>query len=215
MTLYRVSHDIQKLKPKHQALVRLMIKKPWRYAVPEIYHFDQERPTVLTEAWQWFIFHLNPGMTGAGWRNLFWDNLAFSNGTGYDGPDGVIRQDFINRKGLDGKPLIMDKVRCFSGYIRGEKKGNRVYVETLDGSKPPPDVDPVEDRRRRPWLYTMAQIVLRNGSTIGFPQNSPKYGAKKTSQVWVPIVSTGGIVTARYDENIIDKPYPWIREVKQ
>ena len=35
----------------------------WRENVPEVFHFDQDRPTILTEEWQWFVFRFNDGHT--------------------------------------------------------------------------------------------------------------------------------------------------------
>lgn len=178
-------------------------QEQWRgtkSGVPEVFHFDQDAPTKLTHAWQDFIMALNPGMTGDGWRSLAkWDR-AFTNGTGYDNPNGSIYADFINKRDMTAKPPVEDKCRCCGGAnLHGTVSNGVLTIETLDGSKDPPALDWV---LARPWLYFQCYTIKPDNTNGDFPQNNGK-------PVYWPLVANGK-VTVKINTLIKEKPYPQV-----
>lgn len=178
----------------------------WRRNVPEVFHFDQMAPTILTEAWQRFIYELNHGgeygwMTPNSFHGLFLWNKAFSNrNAGFDF-FGLPKADFIKQTNLRFKPPRLDKCRiCGGATIHGKLNGDLLTVETLDGSKKPPSVEWLLER---PWLFFRCYTVLPDGSNADFPNNQGK-------PVLMPLVATGS-VTVRIDKNVPKKPYPLVR----
>lgn len=180
----------------------------WRRNVPEVFHFDQLAPTVLTKEWQWFIYELNNGgkpggMTPSSFHGLFRWNKAFSNrSAGFDWL-GIPRADYIKGTNLKAKPPRLDKCRaCGGAIIRGKNNGGLLTIETLNGAKKPPTVEWLLER---PWLYFRCFTVLPDGSNAEFPQTD--------SGVLMPLVATGSL-TVRINRNIPKKPYPlvWPRE---
>jgi hypothetical protein len=185
---YRVAHDRE-------------YQDPWRWPVPEVFHFDQAASTPLTDRWQYFIMDLNPGMTGMGYRSLLNCYRAFSNGTGYQCP--MPRADFVNKLNTSAPLPKVDKVRvCGGAIIHGTLSSNVLTVETLDGYKRPPSIEWILDH---PWLYFRCYTVLEDGSNRDFPQNSGK-------PVYFPLVARGK-VTARVGVKLTAKPYPCLVRV--
>lgn len=188
MAEYYVAHD------------REYQKEIWRGDVPEVYHGDRDLSTKLTEAWQWLIFNLNPGITEAGFTSLLKYDRAFTNYTGF-GALGRERANYIKGENLDCQLPRWDKWRlCGGTKIRGKYLGgNRLLVETLNGLKRPPSVSWV---RARPWLFFEALIVKWDGSTQPFPQNGG-------NPVWVPLLASGPAIV-KIGVKRVATPYPYL-----
>lgn len=177
----------------------------WRKNVPEVFHFDQMAPTVLTRAWQEFIYELNNGgkpgwMTPGSFHGMFRWNKAFSNrSAGFDWPT-IPHADYIKKTNLKATPPRLDKCRiCGGATIRGKLQGDLLIVETLDGKKPPPTVAWL---RAHPWLMFRCYTVLPNGANANFPQCGG-------NPVYMPLVASGSI-SVQVGMNIPDKPYPLV-----
>lgn len=191
ITGWKVLHDWQTKQVQWRGLDK---------GVPEVFHFDQDAPTQLTHAWQHFIMALNPGMSADGWRSLAkWDR-AFTNGTGYDNPNGNKYADYITPKDTDKKPPVEDKCRCCGGAnLHGTVSNGILIIETLDGSKDPPALDWV---LARPWLYFRCYTIKPDNTNGDFPQNGGK-------PVYWPLVANGK-VTVKINTLIKEKPYPQV-----
>lgn len=172
-------------------------QKLWRglkNGVPEVFKFDQPRPTVLTEPWQLWIYKMNqPYMDGANWRSLMKRDRFITNMGGYW--DGDQRQDYVNRFDLNARPLRMDAIRICGGSIfEGTLNGKNITVKTMDGRVLPASQPPI--------LFRC--LTVQPGGTNGeFPQC-------KGHPVWFPLVATGGAVTVKYKTLRKRKPYPYV-----
>lgn len=210
---YRVLHDREIVYPaghKHYGEPVL-----WRHTVPEVFHFNQIAAWKITEPWQKLIMALNPGMLGdskpiddgGGYRNLLWYNLAFTNGPGYDNPNGIKRADFINHRDESAKPPVADKGGriCGGAIVLAQPwKGNTVRVLALNGTKAPPSIAWLKERR---YLYFECLTVHEDGSNGRFPQNG--HGARP---VFFPFAA-GRDISIAVGKPVYGKPFACLREI--
>jgi hypothetical protein len=163
--IFRVLHDIE-LGPL------------WRQNVPEVFPLNGNR-TPFGRDWQLLSYAMNPKMTGQKWRSLYAYNRAFTNGTGFNGPEP--KADHVNGFDLDAPEPAWDKARfCGGAGVSGTVLGPDLIVEILDGNAAPPTL---EWLMARPWLYFHAVNVTADAITK-FPQNDGR-------PVLVPLVGSG------------------------
>lgn len=145
--LYRVLHDAelpgqpsvrgmravyrrtQRLPRLPRALLRAL-SVIWRPGLPEVFPLN-DLATTFGEQLQWLAYGLNPGMTGLKFRSLYDYRRAFTNGTGFRGPEP--RADYVNGLDLNAIQAALDKGRlCGGATVEGDKDPPYLIVRTLD-----------------------------------------------------------------------------------
>lgn len=136
------------------------------YAIPSVMRLQPEtsvKPKVkLTPEWQQVIFEMNwkkcPWMTEAqakqAFRSLLAGHRAYTNGSSWDDPKHpeAIYADFVNDRDTDAPlPELHQPLVCSGASLKkNRQEGNKVYIDILDGTKPPPSVEFIMNN---PHLY--------------------------------------------------------------
>ena len=169
------------------------LDNPGRDGRPEVQRMLPAVSTPFNKDWQEFYFELTRTYWGAfddgfqrkRWTSLNGNHLALMNNTGFSDEPGEYRANYITGENESYPLPAYDKTRSMGGNVlTGFEQDGLLYVETLNGNDPPPDVAWVLER---PWYYF--HCVLAWPERVGlFPQ-----GCDNKNGIWqvtiAPLVS--------------------------
>lgn len=148
---------------------------------PEVYRLEPHHYSEMTEAWQHFMFDINPGMLPNNFAGLYNNSTAFTNENGFTDNPATSRADYINMETLDRPNPRIATLICGGAALSGMVEGTDLIVNTLNGNQPPPNIKRINPQTT-PWFFFRAVIIGDGGGVYEFPY-------MKGKDVWVPIIA--------------------------